>query len=336
MKFVFAIVLFFCSLSTSVFAQEEASPTGPSSMAISPPSSGAYFGAWVNPDGTKGATAQEVEGYTETLETQISRKLSLHMHYYPWSVGNQPSFPGEAMTYDITNGRIPVVTWACGDSDANVVSGADDALITQTATAIKNFGSPIFLRWYWEMNLAPGANNQNCLGTEGAAGYVAAWQHIHHIFADVVHVTNVTWLWNPSGGSSAPDPSPYYPGSQYVDWIGFDGYDTKQAHDFGIIFDPFYKKFEAEGKPFLIAETGECPSWQSDYLSLAQSEIEGSTNPGGYAFPLVKGFMYFDAPGHYGAAHPDCAWSLEANSPGLAAFGLMGASPYFNGSLMSK
>ncbi|GLQ98230.1 glycoside hydrolase family 26 protein [Dyella mobilis] len=291
---------------------------------IQPPASGAYFGAWVNPPGTNDQFPQA----TKNLETAIGRTLALHMHYYAWRLkpgSDTQSFPDSTMEDDALNGRTPVVTWHCGDSDDNVVAGADDALIENTANAIKAFGHPVFIRWYWEMNL-PDANHQNCLGTSGAAGYIKAWRYIHQIFQNQ-GVTNVTWLWNPNrADDSSEDPMPYYPGDDVVDWIGVDGYDKQDVNDFGPIFSPFYAEFQSKGKPMLISETGECPAEQATYLGLAAAELEGKPNPGGYAFPLVKGFMYFDAVGNYAT----CAWTLGTGTGGgVDAFGAMGATSYF-------
>jgi hypothetical protein len=278
------------------------------------PASGAYFGAWANPTSTG-----TVEANAEALESQIGRTLRLHMHYYAWGNGTTPTFPDAAMQSDVTAGRIPVVTWGCSDVNAIVIAGTDDSLLINTANAVKQFGSSIFIRWYWEMNLG---SNQTCMGSGGAASYIAAWQHIYNVFK-AQGVTNVSWLWNPGGTSRDPDATPYYPGDGFVDWIGFDGYDKVAANDFGLIYGSFYQMFSSHGKPMLIGETGECASVQATYLALAQAELESKSNPGGYAFPLVKGFMYFDAPGQFA----NCTWNF--GSAGTTAFAAMGADSYF-------
>lgn len=54
-------------------------------------------------------------------------------------------------------------------------------------------------------------------------------------------------------------------------------------------------------------------------------------NAGSYSFPLVKGCMYFDAPGHYSVGHPGCTWNFS--STGSTAFAAMGAGPYFGAQL---
>lgn len=299
-------------------------PQAPSpSTPVPVPAQGAYLGAWVNPAGDP---AQE-ESQTQTFESQIGRKLALHMHYYGWKA----AFPDAAMQEDAAAGRIPVVTWACGDDNASVASGADDALLQAAARGIKDFAKPVFIRWYWEMNLAAGANGQDCMGTGGAAGYVAAWQHMHAVFA-ASGVTNVSWLWNPAAGGS--DPAPDYPGAAAVDWIGFDGYDKSASYDFGVIFHGFYDTFSSSGKPMLVAETGECQTKvngadaQATYLQSARLELEGQSNPGKYSFPAVKGFMIFDAQGPYQGCPGAVNWPLSAG--GISGFSALGADPFFN------
>jgi hypothetical protein len=287
------------------------------------PANAAYFGAWANPSGVPQPSPAQIEAFTETLESQLGRTLRLHMHYYNWASGSAPSFPDQAMTYDATYNRIPLVTWKCGDSDANVYNGNDDALLTATAQAVKAYKLPIFIRWYWEMNLKPGANGQDCLGSDGPGGYIKAWQHITALFRQQ-GATNVSWLWNPAGAAQDADSKPYYPGDAYVDWIGFDGYDKVGANTFPAIFSPFYTEFNSNQKPILIAETGECPAQQAPYIASAQASIDTTSGTGEQHFPLVHGFMYFDAPGHFDG----CSWIFE--QAGTAAFARMGSAAYFN------
>jgi hypothetical protein len=307
-------------------------PTGALNVPV--PANCAYFGAWANP-AAGGTSPANVAPYTATLEQQAGRTLALHMHYYGWGTGaatvagSTPAFPDQAMTDDIAAGRTPVVTWSCSGTNSVVGTASPTVdvnaynLIVATAQAVKAFGAPVFLRWNWEMNLV---SNNKCMdsGTSAQqeAGYIAAWQNIYNIFK-AQGVTNVSWLWNPAGASADPTSIPYYPGNAYVDWIGFDGYDKVNAYDFGGVFSHFYQQVQAYGKPILIAETGECSGVQQTYLNSAVAEIAGRSNTGGYSFPLVAGFMYFDAPGQYGA----CTWNFDAE--GITGFAAMGSDPYF-------
>ncbi len=329
-----------CSSAISTNSSTPGVPTPASSCSVPVagnvpvPSNCAYFGAWVNP--ARGPTdAVSVNTYTTTLEAQIGQKLRVHMHYYGWGTPGAtasqsiPSFPDQAMIDDENAGRVSLVTWGCTSLNATVATASltadveDYNLIVATAQAVKAFQKPVFIRWFWEMNLG---NKPQCSGigtaAQQGANYVAAWQNIYNIFK-AQGVTNVSWVWNPGGAAADPDPAPYYPGNNYVDWIGFDGYDKIEALDFGGVFNHFYQEFAADGKPMIIGETGECPNLQQAYLNSAVAEIAGRTNSGGYSFPLVRGFLYFDSPGQY-----TCNWNFDAE--GMTGFQAMGADPYFS------
>ena len=68
------------------------------------------------------------------------------------------------------NGPDPSLSWECGDTDANVASGADDAMLTSDARAIAALGKPVMIRWFWEMEFT-GSNG----GTQGARSGAVLW-----------------------------------------------------------------------------------------------------------------------------------------------------------------
>ncbi len=69
-----------------------------------------------------------------------------------------------------------------GSRDADVASGQYDSWLTSQATAMKNFGHPMFLLFDEEMN---GTWYPYSPGQEGntPADFVAMWRHVHDIFA---------------------------------------------------------------------------------------------------------------------------------------------------------
>ena len=73
----------------------------------------------------------------------------------------------------IATGGIPMITWSCGDTDANVTKGLDDSQINLVAAKSAQFRLPVFLRWFPDPNVENAAGRA-CLGSGGAAGYVAA------------------------------------------------------------------------------------------------------------------------------------------------------------------
>jgi hypothetical protein len=72
---------------------------------------------------------------------------------------------------DISHGRVPVISWERDASSFNTDSliaggnAGEDATITQTVNALKQYPGPVVLRWMWEFNDL--ANHANCLGWTG-------------------------------------------------------------------------------------------------------------------------------------------------------------------------
>jgi len=284
--------------------------TGPPRVLI-PPAGSTYLGAFANPLGLKNPTPGETLG----LERSIGRRFAFAMHYYGWN----ETFPTAALRADVSKGRFPLVAWNCGDTDRNVVRGLDDANIVRHAQALKAFGSTVMIRWFWEMNL----DDQNdpprteCWdpATDLPGGYfspehyIAAWQHIHAIFA-AQGVTNVIWLWcvsNAHGGSSQ-----YYPGDAYVDWIGTDDYDLGDVPLADMLYIPMNELAQFQEKPAMLTETGARSAYQTTFFTGAAASLAAS-------YPWIRALGYFDSKG----AAQD--WTLTG--AGLHAFKAFANTP---------
>jgi hypothetical protein len=266
------------------------------------PANGSYLGAWVS------ATTQNGPTSVAALGSAIGRPLGFAHQYIGW----RGIVPVAAMQQEAAQGTIPLVNWLCGATDAAVAAGQDDATIVNMATALKSVGSPIFLRWYWEMNLTGSENHADC--NPGAPfRYVAAWQHIWTIFQRV-GATNVAFVWCPGRTDIKLAPQ-YYPGNQYVDWIAVDGYADTSSTTFAQLVSPFYQAFVATGKPMMVAETAALYGVQATYLNAAAAALPTQ-------FPAIKAFGYFD----HNAAHGSWAFGYD----GMAAFKTMAKSAYFN------
>jgi hypothetical protein len=261
------------------------------------------LGAWLHPVTASTGSAFAIEQQTIPAVTAVTgRPLGILHIYSKWS---QPA-PVTDLETVTEAGSIPLLDWGCGDSGQTIASGADDQLITAYARALEAFGKPVFLRWCWEMNLTAAHPDEG-----GPSGYVAAWIHIWDIFHQQ-GVSNVSFVWCP--GVSGADPTPYYPGDQYVDWIGFDGYDRTGSTTFTEVFADSYIQWVGHRKPMMVAETGSQGPSQASYL-----ESIGAGMP---ALPAFKAVVYFDAPG------PAADWALAGT--GLTAFGVLARQPYFS------
>jgi hypothetical protein len=361
--------------------------TQPGSLAppAIPPSGEDYLGAWVQPNTTPGAYISDPKIETEEadlgeFQAQFGRPLGLVHVYQDW---DEP-VSNSLLDAISSTGAIPVIDWSCGSvsgsavTTSDVAAGDDDAQIISFAQQLKAYGKPVFLRWLWEPNLDSSGLRQECLHTAGnteaqdGANYVAAWQRIWNIFkgsgANSVGATNVAFVWNPglAGDISTATLDDLWPGTQYVDWIGIDGYSRPyQQQDNCVPPEPNFAQMFATPSnsncanpvnlyttltstapfagpngntplPLMIGETGALnpngnPNHQTAFLEGSAGSILSDFQAGD--FPDIKAVNYYDG------TNPDFAdepWTLDpqvesGGSPpsGFDAFAILGASPIF-------
>ncbi len=301
-------------------------PSATTVSSILVPSAGAiYLGARVDPSG---GTYNQAD--VHTLESQIGRTLALDDQYHGWGT----AWPGPSEADDLANHRVPVVAWNCGASDYDVAmagsggpnAAAINAQIDATASAVKTYGAPIMIRWFWEMNLSSAnvdraacwdaAHDETVGGVEffDPHWYAAAFEYIVARFRGD-GAANAIWVWCPSAGGQ--DPAAYYPGDASVDWLAFDNYALSNNQSLSSTLAVPYGALTAinSSKPILVAETATLPANQPGWLSNANVTLQT-------VYPNIKGFMYFDASG------PRANWSLS--NAGLGAFTLLAHTQYLS------
>ncbi len=142
-----------------------------------------------------------------------------------------------------------------------------------------------------------------------AAEFVAAWRHIHDLFAQA-GALNVIWVWNPNVINPVPDVplQPYWPGNAFVNWVGVTGYfATTGPHTYAGLFLPTVAEIRKfTGKPLIIAETA--IETGPDEVESAANLVAAVTN-----HPHLLGFMYFD----YNKNGVN--WNIESRPPLRAA-----------------
>jgi len=329
---------------------------------------GAYFGAGVNP-----FKYGQQESDIEALEAKLGRRLALDIHYYYWSAqhGAPPAgqhLPGDgfldaatvaadtSVAGDARYGRIPVIAWRCGDNLSAIARGDDDAIIIAAANALRNYGRPVFLRWFYEFNLmrAGDAHNHHyrgcfttlckkntaCTSAQQSAQhdeFIAAWSRIWSIFKQK-GATNVAFALviagAPSNVPQGSDLASFIPRGK-VDWLGIDSYD-KSRIGFVASVAPAYKLFAPLKLPIAIIESGEnssnsadcspskCnpgPWYQANWFKDAVANIGANKQ-----FSAVHGFIYSD---QSASSIDQTDWSLDG--PGIEAFADMGKSAGFQG-----
>ena len=318
-------------------------------QALPVPASGMYLGIWADPS-LAANQEQAIEIREGPGPNGIDHPFSFHLVYYQWTdieqlLNKKGVFqPDSALAGDISHGRVPVITWGCDNSVANsdhVVAGGDageDAVITATANALKQYPGPVLLRWFWEFNVF--SKNQSCRGDNGGAptqqvysDFIGAWQHIRNLFQKA-GATNVLFLWNPgnytSGGND--DPHGFYPGNSYVDWIGVEIYQRTSTSAFPDDFGQFYSDFSQAqfgGKPLMVGESGSLNfsqngvETQAAYLRSLLAAMQANR------YPLLKAYDYFDSAGTDSKGNSN-NWILDDDNGngngGLAAMAAIAAS----------
>jgi len=255
------------------------------------PTNGCYLGGWIGLDSLN------------QFEEKIGKRLAIRHIYLTWD----SDFPSKTLQEFIEKGNVPLVSWNIAKWNPatkrsnlriglqDIIDGEYDEWLSRWANGAKAFGYEMFLRPGYEMNMAltiwTGPNNFGKYGNQswdqvdnlyryygdpakpdGPERYVDAWKHIQGIFKRL-QVSNVEWVWCPGLGAN-PDVAwnqceNYYPGDEYVDWVGSHGHNygywetesgiLQSWRSIDYIFERYqpgrvYRQYSS--KPFMIAEMG--------------------------------------------------------------------------------
>ncbi|HYG57920.1 MAG TPA: glycosyl hydrolase, partial [Symbiobacteriaceae bacterium] len=184
-----------------------------------------------------------------------------------------------------------------------------DAYVKGFIDSLKAYGHPVFLRFGGEMN-----GDWTQWFDRDPAKYFAKFR----LIANAVRqqgATNVAMVWSPNYvGPSDVDTHAYYPGDEYVDWVGINAYHDsyfKPQPDNVMMADLFYqgtrtnpldkvKEFYgryAGRKPIMLSETGF--GWKDQVRGLDQTAwaADALKRFYGYAplvYPRLKAIAYFN------------------------------------------
>jgi hypothetical protein len=276
------------------------------------PNEGAYFGSRV--EGRGGESPREA---LRRVESQIGRKFDIDHLYYSWNA----HIPTSHQRWDVETGRIPFVNWLAGDDWDDIASGSEDGWIQDRADAFAEFGAPIYLSFHHEP--------EDDLSSFGSPGdYAAAFRRIVTIFRNR-GASNVAFVWTMMAWSFDPrsgrDPFAYYPGGDYVDFIGGDGYNWYPGrpgdpwNSFQTVFEEINAWAQAQGKPWIAAEYGvqEDPGtpgrkgqWFRDAVATAR------------AWPSLKAVIYFDVDKRFN-------WVTDTSPSSMEGYAAMANDPWF-------
>lgn len=141
----------------------------------------------------------------------------------------------------------------------SINKGYVDDYIRKTARDLRTFERPIRLRFGHDMIHDDHPDTQGWFSWQDRAEeYKAAFRRVHDIFIEE-NALNVEFVWAPNYRPALFEVlKRYYPGPEYVDWIGINGYNWK-GESFDEMFKMPYKTIVEHpeffgNKPIMIAE----------------------------------------------------------------------------------
>lgn len=304
-------------------------PTAALAGTIQHSHAGTYWGAFL-------PGADQDQSLVTSFASAVGRQPAIVSMYQQWA--GEPSFPAAAARWMAARGTVLMVAWEpwqpelTGSAAVNqpayrlsvIASGGFDGYVRRYADQVRAYAGPVFLETLHEMNgnWYPWGGTVNGNTT---ADYIAAWRHLHDVFQQE-GATNVTWTWTPNGetvpNTAANQPDRYWPGSQYVDWVGIDSYNWGPSRyttwrTFAQMFDANLAALGAYGKPIILAETASVETG-GDKAGWITSLFETLTGPDR---DVVGAVLWFDK------AQPNFDWRTNTSAAAQAAFNAGVARP---------
>ncbi len=330
------------------------------------PEHGVYTGAYADfGDREDDVTLEKIEAF-EKLAGKHQAILASSSYW------GEQTFPKKNMQIIARHGSLPLVFWSPWDrpykegmgpdrfSLRNIIAGEHDAYIDRWADGAKEHGSPIMVSFCNEMNGAwfpwsgmhygggkviPGTNPPRY---EGPELFKQAWRHV----VDRVRArgaSNVIWVFHTMDYSMPNDvwnmAAQYFPGSDYVDWMGFSLYGNQfvSDHEWAPFFDLFdwpYTELARldPSKPIMLCEwgVGDFPkvgnkaAWLGDGFRIMADEKR---------YPRIKAAVYWHERWQNSADEVDESTKenagtysdlrLNSSSGALEAYRTGVASPFF-------
>ena len=282
-----------------------------------------------------GARAQPAAGESLAdsllaFEDLIGRRVDLDRQYGALD----DEVPGAHEAWSAGGGRTPllsiashlasgeVVPWAAvADPDDPRAAPLIDALIER----LRAFDRPILVIFHDQ----PEEEDPALYG--GPDDYLRAWRRVVEA-ARAAGADNATWVWALGAGAFPTEADAWYPGDEWVDWLGVTGFNAygdgeTRWRTFPATFAPFRAWSLERGRPLLVVATASTenpyvtpdeprskPTWIREALATLEE------------WPEVQGLVWFNGPG------PDAArqWSIDSTSDSLDAFRELATSPLFD------
>jgi hypothetical protein len=140
-----------------------------------------------------------------------------------------------------------------------------------------------------------------------AATFVGAWRHIVTLFREE-GAQNVTWLWTLQAVEPGTGPiASWWPGAQYVTWVGIDGFYYRPSDTFTNVFGKTITQVRTfTSKPVLLSEIAVGPA--AGQFAKIQDLFHGM------ARYRTLGLVWFDKAQHGSIFHQSWARHMAPSS----------------------
>jgi len=182
----------------------------------------------------------------------------------------------------------------------DIINGKYESEISGFAQGAKWYGEHyggFFISTMQEMN-----GSWNFYGKQPDL-FKKAWQHVWEKFEERGTNQFATWVWSfgacggvcPPGYIGCDNPNIYYPGNQFVDWIGWSAYARNTQPELDKSYRSLnidaYQQMLVKNKPLMQAEFGKSDDFrQGKWLREAFQTIK--------SWPEIKAAIYWDIPEH--------------------------------------
>jgi len=251
------------------------------------------------------------------FESMIGKPIDYYATFVHW--GNEKDFPmlysgvvrdaGKTMVifWEAKDYNVPSVNQTQYNFDA-VLSGKWDSYFTQFAKDARTYGGPVILIPYSESNDNSGPWGGQVNGNT-VEKFKLAYQYITKFFNDAPNV-KFGWAMNNVSSPQTDDNKieRYYPGDEYVDIVGVDGFNFGTPwQTWDQVFGSVLTMLSQYNKPILIASTAskegpEKPQWIIDGFG---TQIK--------KYPLVIGWVWFNE-------RKERDWRVNSDAATLEAF----------------
>ena len=321
---------------------------------ILPPPSGAYIGAYAN----FGPIEEDVSAdKIHAFEVLSGKKLAWAYFSDNWLKGEIifPQANFEACRAAHVVPYIRLSPWSeMIDKHADkifsmqkVIDGRFDAALKIWAQNARDFGDPIMIEfgpevngdWFpwngrWNGGATVDSYGDHALA-DGPERFRDAYRHLIDLFRHE-GAMNITWILHVDSAGS-PEAKwnfvkNYYPGDDYIDWIGVSVFGRQLPKNDWILFPTLLKAFMSQvleatsTKPILISEFGVIEdATDANRKAIWLHQAFSSISKG--MFKNVKGLTYWNSPGWLADRRAD--FSINSSPLALEAFRSEIASPFW-------